>query len=289
MTELLEDLEQKRTISNQDAERHKRLRDELNQKTKEWVQKRDELNAQVRELVDQAAKHRELRDELNQKVKDSKVKRDEWNQKVSEFNESVTQLKRANLPRDGPPIAKLKKELRALEFKYETSTLTSEKERELVELLSNLNHQIKEREKSLEQNDDIKDAITELREARDQAEEYHKKVSEYAELAQAEHDSMIELYEKADALRKEADHAQEMFIQTKLQADEEHRKHIEQIRQVHDFDKIVTGLRQKARKARKKKEESAAKKEAEDIFDRFKAGEKLSTEDLMTLQKSGYL
>jgi uncharacterized coiled-coil DUF342 family protein len=31
------------------------------------------------------------------------------------------------------------------------------------------------------------------------------------------------------------------------------------------------------------------KRQAEMIFDRFKRGEKLSTEDLMTLQKSGYL
>jgi uncharacterized coiled-coil DUF342 family protein len=31
------------------------------------------------------------------------------------------------------------------------------------------------------------------------------------------------------------------------------------------------------------------KRQAEIIFDRFRKGEKLSTEDLMTLQKSGYM
>jgi uncharacterized coiled-coil DUF342 family protein len=36
-------------------------------------------------------------------------------------------------------------------------------------------------------------------------------------------------------------------------------------------------------------EEVDAKREAELIFERFKKGEKLSTEDLLTLQKSGYL
>jgi uncharacterized coiled-coil DUF342 family protein len=100
---------------------------------------------------------------------------------------------------------------------------------------------------------------------------------------------MIKLYEQADIMRKEADDSQEKFIETKVKADDEHKKHIEHIRQVHDYDKILTGLKQKARKARKKKEETAAMKEAEDIFDKFKKGEKLSTEDLMALQKSGYL
>jgi uncharacterized coiled-coil DUF342 family protein len=75
----------------------------------------------------------------------------------------------------------------------------------------------------------------------------------------------------------------------KLKADEEHRKHIEHIRQVHDYDKIISGMQQKLRKSKKEKDEDSARKEAAEIFDRFKAGEKLSTEDLMILQKSGYL
>ena len=39
----------------------------------------------------------------------------------------------------------------------------------------------------------------------------------------------------------------------------------------------------------KTKWEDSIRKEAEDIFERFKKGEKLSTEDLMILQKAGLL
>ena len=53
---------------------------------------------------------------------------------------------------------------------------------------------------------------------------------------------------------------------------------------MHDYDKIISGMRQKARKAKRKEDETSAKEEAEKIFDRFKAGEKLSTEDLMALR-----
>jgi len=289
MTELLEDLEKKRQASNYEAERHKQSRDQLNEETRKWVETRDELNAKVRELIDEASKHRETRDQLNTKVREEKALRDEWNKKVSELNDSVVQLKKETMPRSGPSISKLKKELKALEFKQMTSVLTPDKERELIDLLSDKQNKIKEREQSLEQNTDVKDAIKDLRDARDQAEEHHKQVGVLAEQAQSQHDSMIELYEKADELRKKADEAQEKFIECKLKADEEHRKHIDSIREVHDYDKIITGLRQKARKAKKKKEETEAKKEAEEIFEKFKSGEKLSTEDIMALQKSGYL
>jgi uncharacterized coiled-coil DUF342 family protein len=289
MTELLEELEQKRQLHNVEAEKHRRVRDDLNEKTREWVEKRDTLNAKVRELVDQAAKHRETRDQLNVKVREAKEERDKWNKLVNEMNEKVTKIKKENLPKNGPPVSKLKKELKNLEFKQMTSVLSKEKEQELIDQMGELQSQIKEREKAYDQNEEVKNAIKELRDAKDQAEIYHKSVSECAEKAQAEHDAMIELYEQADALRKEADKAQESFIANKVNADDEHKKHIENIRQVHDYDKIIAGMRQKARKAKKKDDEASAKEEAEKIFDRFKAGEKLSTEDLMALQKSGYL
>ena len=293
MTELLEDLDQKRAMNNNEAEKHKKLRDELNDKTKEWVQKRDELNAEVRKLVDEAAKHREQRDQLNEQVKAAKGTRDEMNKKVKALDEKVAELKKANAPKEDAnpaaiPVAKLKRDLKQMEFTHQSQALTKDKEKELVEKIKVLNQQIKEREKSMEQNAEVKIAIKELREARDAAEAEHKKVSELAERAQSEHDVMIQLYEKADALRKDADKAQESFLETKNKADEEHRRHIDNIRQVHDYDKILSGLRQKAKKVKKKKDDTVAQKEADDIFEKFKKGEKLSTEDLMALQKSGY-
>jgi len=289
MTELLEELEQKRQLHNVEAEKHRRTRDELNEKTREWVEKRDALNAQVRSLVDEAAKHREVRDRLNQEVRTAKDERDKWNKVVNELNEKVNKVKKDNIPKSGPPVAKLKKDLKALEFKQMTSSLSKEKEQELIEQIADLASQIKEREKVFDSNEDVKEAITELRKAKEQAETHHRNVAECAEKAQAEHDAMIALYEQADALRRDADAAQESFIANKVNADEEHRKHIENIRQVHDYDKIITGMRQKAKKAKKKEDESSAKEEAEKIFEKFKAGEKLSTDDLMALQKSGYL
>jgi len=289
MTELLEELDQKRQFNNNEAEKHRRLRDELNDQTRQWVQKRDELNAKVRSLVDEAAKKRETRDALNVQVRASKEQRDVWNRKVNELNDKVVELKKTQLPREGPPVSKLKKDLKSLEFRQMTSALSVEKERELIEEMQALDKLIKEREKQLEANDVVRVVIKELHEAKDNAESFHRQVGELAEKAQTEHDEMIKLYEQADTLRKEADEAQEKFIETKLKADDEHRQHIDRIRQVHDYDKILTGLKQKARKARKRKEETAAMKEAEDIFDKFKKGEKLSTEDLMAMQKSGYL
>ncbi len=284
------EIESRRNSANADAELHRRKRDELNDRTKEWVQKRDFLNAQVRELVEKATKHRMERDRLNEEVRKAKEERDHWNRAVSDLTDRLTQVRRRKMPRGAVSVEKLRRDLRALEFRQQTSVLTVEKERDLIDQMGRLLNEIKRREKEMEADEEMGNALRELREAKDKAEGFHKQVSELADQAQKEHDQMVALYEQGDALRREADRAQEEFIRTKMSADEEHRKHIEFIREVHDYDKILHGIRSKVRRGRGRRDEGAAvKREAELIFERFKNGEKLSTEDLMTLQKSGYL
>ena len=286
----LNELEEKRGIVNEDAEKHRKLRDELNNQTKEWKSKRDALNGQVRELVDEAGKCREERDQLNQKVRETKELRDEWNQKVTALKEQLAPYRTEKTDeKNEVPVKQLKKQLQDLEYIQQTKSLGKDKENEIVKQISVLARQIEEREKSYEQNDEIKGLVGQLREAKAQAETYHHQVSEYAEKAQAAHDKMIGFYEQADRLRKEADAAQAKFIECKQAADEEHRLHIEQIKSLHDVSKSADGIKNKKNAAKKRRADVESKKEAKEIFEKFKAGEKLSTEDLMTLQKSGYL
>jgi len=289
MSELLGDLEGKRAEANNEAEKHRRIRDDLNEETRGWVDKRDDLNSKVRDMIDKANSHKEGRDKLNTEVRETKVKRDDWNRAVADLSEKLIQQKREKMPDGGAPIRKLRIQLKALEKKHMTSVLSPDKERALVDEIGDLSSEIKALEKEYEQFEEIRQLERDLREAKKEAEASHRKVGELAEKAQIEHDEMVRLFEEADQLRREADQAQEKFIETKLKADEEHRNHIEYIRQVHDFDKIISGMRQKLRKSKKEREDDSAKKEAEEIFDKFKAGEKLSTDDLMLLQKSGYL
>jgi len=287
---MLDELQLKRERENQEAERHRRRRDELNDKTREWVEKRDSLNAQVRALVDEATQHRIARDELNAQVKAAKEERDKYNRRVNDLQEQLNELKRRKLPRGAIPLGKLQQELKRLEFRQMTSVLSVDKERALIDEIQRFQGEVKKLEKALEENEDVRKMKEELKTARDLAEDAHKRVSELAEKAQEEHDKMTALYEQSDNLRREADRAQEEFIKTKMLADEEHRKHIEHIRQVHDYDKIIHGIWMKSRGvAEEVAEEVDAKREAEQIFERFKKGEKLSTDDLLTLQKSGYL
>lgn len=289
MTELLEDLEEQRNKLNKKAEQYRRRRDRLNNTARKWADRRDKYNAISRENIEKAHAHRKERDKLNDHVRKAKEEREKLNKKVSESQTKLASLKRKHLPKDGVTIEKLRREVRNLEFKQMTSVLSVEKEREILDVMADVQSKIREREKLLEGNKEIQEIMKARNEAKQKAEEAHKNVSEYAERAQEEHDAMTKFYEEGDSLRKEADKSQQEFVKAKLAADEAHKNHVEMVRQVHDFDKIIAGLKQKKERAKREVAETTAKKEAEDIYERFKAGEKLSTEDLMFLQKAGYL
>ncbi|MFQ5837910.1 MAG: coiled-coil protein [Thermoplasmata archaeon] len=285
----MSDLEEKRNKANSQAELHRRRRDVLNDRTKEWIQKRDSLNAQVRELIDKASQNRMERDRLNEEVKKAKAEREKWNRKVAELLEELNRLRRKKMPRGDVPLDRLRRDLRSLEFKQQTSVLAVDKEKDLIEQIARLQAEIERREKELLEDEEIRQLQKEIDKAKETAETCHREVSRLAEEAQVHHDAMVSLYEQGDEIRRQADQAQEEFIKTKMLADEQHQKHIEFIRQVHDYDKIIHGIWAKERRARVRKEEVSAKKEAESIYEKFKKGEKLSTEDLMILQKSGYI
>src|SRR3990170_4521305 len=199
--------------------------------------KREQANAE-------AEKHRRRRDELNLGTR-------EWVERRDELNAKVNDLKRTKAPRGGVPIARLKREARELEFRQQTSVLTPGEEKALIEGMARLQAEIRKREKELEQDEEVRKGLEELRAAKDTAEAAHKQVG------------------------GEADAAQEEFIKTKMLADEEHKRHIEFIREVHDYDKIIHGIRQKGSKEPEALDLMSSKRQSEIIFERFRKGEKL--------------
>jgi uncharacterized coiled-coil DUF342 family protein len=300
MSEYLEELEEKRNKLNQEAEAHRKKRDRLNQETKRFAEQRDQLNSQVKKLLQEANRFKEKRDELNGKVKEEKGTRDILTREYTTVKSQLDKIKKSRMSSNEEiSIGKLRKELNGLEFKQQTSVLEADKERTLIERISFIKRQIKKKEKEMEGNEEIRDLIQKVREAKKKMDESHHQVNEYADLAQKEHDQMIERFTQSDKVRKEADGCQEKFVESKVKADDEHRRHIELIHLVHDIDKIVFGLKQKRktteRRASKAQQQSAptqpqtGKAEAEKIYEKFKKGEKISTEDLMLLQKYGFL
>jgi uncharacterized coiled-coil DUF342 family protein len=284
---LIGSLAPKRERLNEQARRQREVRDRLNDGTKAHAHRRDEFNAQVRGLVEQANAHRSRRDALNQQVREAKVKRDELNHDAHAKAEALHASRRGRGPGEGVSLARLRTEIRQLEYQQQTTVLTPKKEKALVDLIAAKLKEIKARE-----GQDVADAATpEIAEAAHAAklaaEEQHALVTRLATEAQEAHESMAKLFGEADAIRRQADAEQAEFVKSKVEADKVHRHYIGMVGSVRDLERVLNALR--GEEPGQPSVSQTARAEADEIFDKFRKGEKLSTEDLMALQKAGRL
>ncbi len=282
----LSPMEQKDQLQ-QKANMLRKERDRLNDEARGHAEERDHYNAEVRELVNKANDHKKRRDELNESVRRQKEVRDEANVIADEAGKKADDLRKERMPEGGAMVnvARLKKEARQLEYQQMTTVLTPTKERALVERLQDIGKLLREKDKALKADPELKATLEKAELLKEKAEKEHSKVADLAEKAQGEHDAMIKLYKESDKLRKTADKLQEKFVISKMEADKIHKAYIEYVNQIHEIEDSLGGGHGRASAGDQKRAEAAA----DEVYERFKKGEKLSTEDLLTLQKAGLL
>jgi len=285
LSDAIEELERKRAESNAKADESRAKRDRLNAEARTTAETRSRILDELHDKSAEAQDHRRLRDTFNTQVREEKRLREEWNHKFQELGDKVQELKRTRQPRAGAvPVWRLRKELKELELRHMTTALTGEQEKRLIEEMKRLEDSIREQDEQLRQDPEVEQTLKEFTEARTEAETHHAAVGKFAEDAQREHEAMVVLYESVDALRRQADEVQTHLLEVKAQADEAHRAHIAAIEEVRDIEKMLYAAR--GGRAPQTWGEAEPPKE-EDFLARLKKGEKVSTEDLLELQKSG--
>lgn len=285
MTEATEELEKKRAESNAKADEARARRDRLNAEARTTAEERSRILDELHDKSGEAQEHRRQRDSLNNQVREEKRLREEWNRKLQDLGDRVQELKRSRTPRPGAvPVWRLRKELKELEFRHMTTALTGEQEKRLIEEMKRLEAGIREQDEQLRQDPEVEQTLTAFAEARTEAEKHHALVGQFAEDAQREHEAMVRLYESVDELRRQADEVQTKLLEVKGQADEAHRAHIAAIEEVRDIEKMLYAARGGHAPASWGEVEPPRE---EDFLARLKKGEKVSTEDLLELQKSG--
>lgn len=285
---MLKELNDKKTTLREQSEESKNKRNDLNAQASVLASKRNDLNKRTKDLINEAQEFKKLRDENNEQVKVQKAQRDEINAKANAiFSKADAIRKENNL--DGPSVHDIRKDIDRLEFSQQTEVMTTSKERELVSKITELQKLYHSKKAQIDGNTELKTILEEAQAIRDEASTFHTALSDYAQKAQESHDQMIATFKEADTIRAESDKAHKEFVKVQEEADEHHKKFIAAQKEIRDIDKEVRKLRKTDTDIRRDSVRADAKRDAEDIFDKFKSGEKLTMENLMTLQKSGLL
>jgi uncharacterized coiled-coil DUF342 family protein len=267
----------------------KEKRNQLHLKSKKLADERDSLNSAIRDIRNKISDHKRKRDELNERVRHAKEQRNKLNKSYSEVKKKIEELERKRSSTTGANLNNLRKQLRTLENEQMTQPMSPKKERKLIEVISGIHAKIKEQEDKLNKDPKLKQALDEEKIIRQKAEKQHDAVEKLATRAQEEHENMIQLIKQLDNTTKRVNEIQELIVMTKIEADTVHKDFIECVDKIHNLERQITVTQEKKRKTKKAEEATIAQKEASEIFEKFKRGEKLSTEDLMTLQKAGLI
>ncbi len=272
-----------------EADASKLERNRLNAEASQFATRRDELNTKTRALIDSAQQSKDKRDEYNKLVSENKDKRDSLNEQANTFLAKADQIKRKFRVSGGLSLSELKREIDQLEFRQQTEVVSTEKERELVDRIAHLWEEYRKKRVELENNTELKEALDNAHQLREEASEFHKQLTENADRAQECHEQMLKCFKQADKIRAEADVAHKEFVRAQESADEQHQKYIKMEKELRDYDKIILSLKKRTKEARESRERVDVLKRAEEVYAMFKDGQKLETDDLLLLQRSGLL
>ena len=289
MSDPIGDLNNKKDEFQNKANELKDRRNKLHTKSKKLADERDVINSQVREMRNKISEHKKRRDELNERVKHAKEQRNKLNKNLTDVKKTIDDLQKASSSKSGTNLNDLKKQLRVLENEQMTTAMSPQKEKKFIESISTIHSKIKTEEDRLNKDPKLKKALEEEKIIKKKAEKQHDSVEKLATRAQEEHEGMINIIRSLDNYVKKVREIQETIVMTKIQADQVHKEFIECVDKIHDFEREVNSQQTKKYNKKKAEEVTTAHKEANEIFERFKRGEKLSTEDLMALQKAGLI
>ncbi len=281
-------LKQKEELQRE-ADSLREKRDKANGMVKELAQKRGAFLDKLDEKYKEADALHEKRNNLNAEVKKLKDEIFEFEKQVEEKVLAFNEVKKRKLPKEGLSVGELKRQMKELEFKQMTQVLTSAKEKELLKEMSVLRTQLRGKEKMIADDDELRAADEQVKELKEKHRKMYRNLHKVADEAQEYHDKMAVILRGADKEEKALSKLMREMDAAKGEADKIHNKYIETVNQIYEIERASADEQQKAREERVTAREEEAKAEADKIFDKFKRGEKLTTEDFMTLQKAGLL
>ena len=289
MNDTIDELKIEKDNCQKTANILKEKRNKLHSNSKRLADERDSLNSTIRNTRNNITFHKKNRDELNERVQHAKEQRNKLNINLLEIKKRIRNLESSQSSSSGTNLNEIRKQLKSLEEEQMTKPMSPKKEKKVIGYISELHAKIKKQEELLNQDPKLKKALEEEIAIKKKAEKQHDIVEKLATRAQEEHESMIKLIKQLDNSIRKVNEIQEMIVNTKIQADEVHKEFISYVDKIHDLERKISTAQDEKRVKKKAVEASTVHREANEIFEKFKRGEKLSTEDLMTLQKAGLI
>lgn len=255
----------------------KEQRNRVDTEARAWAEKRNNLNAQVKNLRTETRELKSERDELNERVKELKQLREKTKtaiqEKIEELKKLNQQIRALSKKRPSRSLHALQKKLEEIEWEIQTTPLSLQEEKELVDQVGQLETQVNIHKKIEMLHQKMLELQTGLRAIETKNKSYHEKLTETAQKSQEIHNRMLEKINKVKELRTEADSMHQSFLRTRQKA-----KPVQQeITKILDqMELLKEKIRKEAEKEKGEREEALRRKIKKKAREKLRRGEKLT-------------
>jgi uncharacterized coiled-coil DUF342 family protein len=212
----------------------KKTREEYNNEARHYRQMRNNTNdekfSRIEILQEEALQEKELRDECNQQVQEYKERREQLKEQMAAAWEKVNALqdKYRKVQNDiGVMPGEINEELKELEWKQQTSSLSPEEDAELTKRIAELLEKSRALEKIGFSPKELDEAQTEAKNLSEEHDTVHEKLVQMAEEGQRHHQRMIDIYEQLDGMRSSGTDLHSKYLENRNAADITHQKIVE--------------------------------------------------------------
>lgn len=260
----------------------------LEAEAKSHAEKRDLLNQELKNLRSEILNLKNARDEINAKVKELKKQRSlikmEIDQKLTDLKDLKKKLESLTKRKPKRNLTSLEKDVESLEWKIQTTPLSLQDEKTLVEQVRELESQISLHKKIEQLNQRRIELKAELKALQARADLCHKTIVENAEKSQQIHGEMLKKIEEVKKIKSEADYFHRLYLQTREKIKPLHVEITKILDEIKSFKEEISAEEEKERKEAEEKLLENLEKKA---IEKMKRGEKLTWEEFKVLVEKG--
>ncbi len=206
----------------------KEKRNELNQKTKDYIKSLQEVEVQIKEALDQAKELKKKRNRWNERVGKLKDKKIEYKDLLNDLISKNRDLGGNRHQRQSEYISakKIDKKIENMERQIETENLKMVEENAIVNQIQELAQKKKEL-LEVDTNQDILKNEKKIEIVKINLDKIYEQLNKWSNKSQQYHKKMLEQYDKVDELKEKKNNIEENLIQNKKKADNYHEKFIQ--------------------------------------------------------------
>jgi len=266
----------------------KKKLNKVNKEKEDWFSKKSDIGSDIKEKITTVKQLKRKRNELTNKVRDLKKERNELNTKISENIKKITTIKQNSAPSHGKDRkmspGRLKREIEKLEQKIEISPMSFQAEQKVMK-------QIKAMKKELvamgggSESGDLKTLSKDTDKLKKQANKLHKELQDTAKESQKLHEKLITLSKEIDDEKKGEEDSYQKFFDQKKEFSNLNNQLKDKLKKVQEIKSKLDENKVELTEEKAKSEAKTLKQKAKEVEEKISKKKKLTTEDLLIMQR----